>query len=97
MNAVPKPTQHPLAGPSMTGSEIVVQVLAGAGGSHVYGSRGGLAMGCGVGLGTALMACNGVAKNGRALYHARGFFAGFRALGAVSANRFAVGKSLLII
>ncbi len=31
MNAVPKPTQHPLAGPSITGAEMVHQVFANAG------------------------------------------------------------------
>jgi acetolactate synthase-1/2/3 large subunit len=41
MNAVPKPTQHPLAGRSMTGAEMVVQVLADEGVDVIFGYSGG--------------------------------------------------------
>lgn len=41
MNAVPKPTQHPLAGRSMTGAEMVVQVLADEGVDAIFGYSGG--------------------------------------------------------
>lgn len=41
MNAVPKPAQHPLAGHSMTGAEMVVQVLADEGVSAIFGYSGG--------------------------------------------------------
>ncbi|HEY0917370.1 MAG TPA: thiamine pyrophosphate-binding protein, partial [Solimonas sp.] len=41
MNAVLKPSPHPLAGKTMTGAEIVVQLLADEGTSAVFGYSGG--------------------------------------------------------
>ncbi|MGB0956502.1 MAG: biosynthetic-type acetolactate synthase large subunit [Panacagrimonas sp.] len=41
MNAVLKPLNHPLSGQSMTGSEVVVQVLADEGTQVIFGYSGG--------------------------------------------------------